>query len=360
MTTLWSDLVKFWFEWLGRGEPAPQFTFSVNEIYSPGEIRNVSSLTKALYINLHYTLDAVATSSDGKILNLKGGFNYPLVPGRYIVHYVDKQNRVSKLPRVTGITTDGSQVSLELVITYRVSDPVRALEVQQPVENLFLLIQSDLKEFIRSHSYAEIFEGSGGHKVDVTLLARYIREQHRSRHLSKLFFLADVVIGERIGDPKLTEIQENFQVQQRQKAAESELLKQKKELERKVASQDAEIERIKAESEVSQQSILQKMKLQSMELERARAEMHYKQEKWMRGMDAIAQAFSAPTYPRDPREVEMIKELLGALGGASSLNPDMAAGQENPPVSGSVRPSNSDRIDALTDTLLSWLDRKRS
>ena len=364
MTTLRYDLVKFWFEFRGRRRPAPQFAFSVHEIYSPGEIRNVSSLTNALYINLHPTLYAVATLSDGKILNLKGGFNYPLVPGRYVVHYVDKQNRVSVVPKVLGTTTDGLQVSLELVITYRVSDPIRALEVQQPVENLFVLIQSDLKEFIRSHSYAEIFEGSDEHKVDGTLFARYLRERHNSRHqMSRLFFIADVVVNEKIGDPKLTEIKENFQVQQRQNIASGELKKLNQELEKQVASQEAQIKQIKAKSEADQQEIVQKMKMQGLEFERARAELQaelqYRQETMTQAMNAIGQALSASTYPLDAHAMEIIRSIISEFRGQTNPEaiPDVSRkGATEPQQLGTF---NVERVGTLTETLLNWLNYKR-
>lgn len=361
MATLWNDLVRIWLESRGRRRRSPQFDFPVNEIYSRGEVRHISFLTNALYINLHSTLYAVGIAPDGKIFNLKGGFNYPLFPGRYTVHYVDKQNRVAAIPRVSETTLDGSQVTLELVITYRVSDPVKAFEVQHPVDNLFVLIQSDLKGFIRSHSYDEIIGGNDGRMVDNGLVERYVRDQHASRHqMSKLFFIADIVVREKLGDPKLTAIRGNFQIEQRQNIADNELLKQNQDLQKKVAAQDAEIRRIKAQSDVEQQDILQKMHFQKIDLEQARMELQYRQGKMERAMSAITQALSAPTYPRDPRELEIIKELLGELSSHPGASPDGVIGQEEHQTSRSTRTPNTERIDTLTDTLLNWLNHKRS
>ncbi|HSB03253.1 MAG TPA: hypothetical protein VLE49_21565 [Anaerolineales bacterium] len=364
MNSLLHDVGKYLLETWGRSRPTPRYPFADNEIVTPGIPMRVSSWWNATYINLHPTHYAVAIAPDGRIINLKGGYNYPLSGGQYILHYIDKQNRVSVIPRTSETTLDGSQVSLELVITYRVVDPLKALEVQQPVNTLFIFIQSDLKEFIRSHKYDEIVGSSDGRTAENGLVARYIKEQHAGRHqMSKLFFIADVVVEEKVGDPKLTEIRENFQAEQRQNTVKSELLEQNQNLERKIASQEAEIRRIKAQSDAAQQDILQSMQFQKIELEKARMALQFRQDKMMRAMDAIAKAFSTPAYPRDPREVEIIKELLGALGGDSTTDappPEGATGPEGRAAAEPSKTPNPEKIDALTDTLLSWLDRRRS
>jgi|WetSurMetagenome_2_1015567.scaffolds.fasta_scaffold130566_2 hypothetical protein len=91
-------------------------------------------------------------------------------------------------------------------------------------------------------------------------------------------------------------------------------LMQKYELEKIAALQDAEIKRIKAESAVTQQNIIQKVELQKIELEKARADFQYRQERLMRAMDAISQALSSQSTSRDPEVVEIIRELLQSLG----------------------------------------------
>ena len=361
MNSLLNEIGKYWLEARGRNRPTPRYPFADNEIVTPGFPLRVRSWWNGIYLNLHPTHYAVAIAPDGKIINLKGGYNYPLSAGQYTLHYIDKQNRVAVIPRISETTLDGSQVSVELVITYRVVDPIKALEVQQPVNTLFIFIQSDLKEFIRSHKYDEIVGSSDGRTVENGLVARYVKEQHAGRHqMSKLFFIADIVVEEKVGDPKLTEIRENFQAEQRQNIAKSELLKQNQDLERKIAAQEAEIKRIKAQSDAAQQDILQRMQLQKIDLEKARMELQFRQDKMMRAMDAIAQAFSTPTYPRDPREVEIIKELLGALGSTPASGPDGTTGSQDHAAPESSRAPNPEKIDALTDTLLNWLDRRRS
>ena len=354
------DIGKVVLESNGRTRTASRYPFQNNEIVTEGFPLAVSSFWEAVYLNLHPTHYAVAVGPDGRVMNLRGGYNR-LSPGRYILHFVDKQNRVNVVPLTAETTFDGSQVALELVITYRVIDSIKALEVQHAVNTLLRFIQSDLKEFIRSHRYDEIVGDLEGRKIDNERIAYYIKDQHANRHqMSKLFFIADIVVQQKIGDPRVTEIRENFQIKQRQNFAETELLKQNQELQKKVAAQEALIKQIQAESEATQQEIRQKMDLQKIELEKVRTEFHFRQERWKRAMDAIAQAFSTQTYPRDPREVEIIRELLGEMGGYSNQSSQPVPVPEEALPDSPAGNSNPEKIDTLTNTLLSWLDRRRS
>src|SRR4030095_11032302 len=105
-----------------------------------------------------------------------------------------------------------------------------------------------LKEFIRTHRYDDIVGDNAGNAVDHGLVSRYIRDQHLGRgERARLFGIAEVVVDGRTGDPKLTEIRENFQVQKRQNIAQSELQKQNQELQEKAAALEAEIKRIRAQ-----------------------------------------------------------------------------------------------------------------
>jgi hypothetical protein len=354
MSDFLMDIGKVWLEWVGRQKPAPRYTFQENEIVSPGYPKDVSDLWKATYLRLHPTHYAVAISPDGRVINLQGGYNV-LPPGLYNIHYVDRQNRVNNLPRTSETTTDGFHVAMELVISYRVIDPIKALEVQNPVDTLLRLVQANVKEFIRSHKYDEIVGDLDGHKIDNDQVVSYIKEQQISRSpLARLFNILDLVVKEKIGDPKVIELREKYQISQRQLDNQRVLQTQNQELEKKVADQDALIKQIKAMSAVDQQNILQKMEMQKIELEKARADFQYRQENWGKAVDAIVQTLSNQTYPPDSAEYEVIKELLMELrastypnGEASRTKSDKSA---NPP----VKASNPDRINELTRTLLNW------
>jgi hypothetical protein len=122
MNSLWSDISTFWLVSWGRRKTAPRYNFRENEIVTPGFVLNVSPFFGAAYLNLHPTHYGVLIGPDGQITNVRGGYAQ-LPPGRYVLHYVDKQNRVMVLPRTSEAASDGPQVCLELVVTYMAAAP---------------------------------------------------------------------------------------------------------------------------------------------------------------------------------------------------------------------------------------------
>lgn len=356
MASLFVGIGRAWQEYWGKYKAAPQYKFQENEIVSPPYFRKVGRFSQATFVNLHPTHFAVAISPDGRIINLKGGYNL-LSPGYYNIHYVDKQNRIHPIPRTAETTLDGFQVAMELVVSYRVIDPVRALEVQNPVESLLRLVQANLKEFIRSHKYEEIVGDLDGHKIDNDQVAVFIKEQHFDRSpLAKVFYILDVVVKERIGDPKVIEMREKYQISQKQLDNQKALQTLNQELEKKVADQDALIKQIKANSAVAQQNTIQQVEMQKIELEKARADFKYRQENWGKAVNAIVQTLSNQTYPPDSAEYEVIKELLEELRAATGQNGEAAKGGKGP--AGPAKTPNPERINELTNTLLNWRKSK--
>ena len=341
---------KLWLEWRGKDKAAPQYKFQDNEIVSPPYFRKVSRFSQATFVNLHPTHFAVAISPDGRMINLKGGYNQ-LSPGYYNIHYVDKQNRVNHIPRTAETTLDGFQVAMELVVSYRVIDPIKALEVQSPVDTLLRLVQANLKEFIRSHKYEQIAGDLEGHKIDNDQVAVYIKEQHFDRSpLAKVFYILDVVVKERIGDPKVIEMREKYQISQKQLDNQKALQTLNQDLEKKVADQDALIKQIKANSAATQQNIIQQMEMQKIELETARADLKYRQEIGTKAVDAIVQTLSNQTYPPDSAEYDVIRELLEELSPSTLQNGE--ATKNGRSGKGTAKAPNPEKISELTNKLL--------
>jgi hypothetical protein len=356
MTDIFVEFGKLWLEYWGKDKAAPQYKFQENEIVSPPYLRKVSRLSQATYVNLHPTHFAVAISPDGRIINLKGGYNV-LSPGYYNIHYVDKQNRVNNIPRTEEITLDGFKVAMELAISYRVIDPIKALEIQHPVDTLHRLIQANLKEFIRSHKYEQIVGDIDGRKIDNEQGATYIKEQHIDRSpLARLFYIVDVVVREKVGDPKVIELREKHQISQQQLGNQKALQAANQELERKIADQDALIKKIKATSAVDQQNTLQQMEMQKIELEKARADFKYRQEIGGKAVDAIVQTLSNQTYPPDEAEYEVIRQLLEELSVSIFKNGETKKdGRES---KGPAKTPNPERVNELTNTLMNWRKSK--
>jgi hypothetical protein len=359
MQKIWNDLVQLWLEYWGRRRSPLLFSFPDNEVMTPESSFRVPFWARAIYLNLHPTLYAVAISPDGIPQRLKGGYNFPLSSGLYIIHFIDKRDRKGFIPKTSETTQDGVIVSLELIITYRVSDPIKLLEIQQPVATIFSFMQSDLKEYIRSQHYDEIFGSGDGQSIDSARLVQYIKQRHIDRHqVARVFAITNVAVNGWEGDPKLTEIRKNFQVQQKQNIASTEILKQNQELDRKVAAQDAEIKRINAQAEVAQQEILQEMKLQQVQLDNARRALSLQQEKWSRAMDALSQTLSTPNFQRDPREIEVIGQIVNQLKELTSKGTDPGDQVQKVNSREAVDKKDAENIDSLTDRLLSMLNRK--
>jgi hypothetical protein len=93
-------------------------------------------------------------------------------------------------------------------------------------------------------------------------------------------------------------------------------------------------------------------------LENAKGEFQYRQEKWMRAMDAIGQAFSSPAFSRDPQVVEIIWQLLGTMG-VSRQQPQETAGEPDAPDQEPAITPNSEEMDSLTNMLLGLLANQR-
>ncbi len=355
MASLLVDIGKEWLEWTGKDKAAPQYKFKENEIVSPPYPRRVSRLWQGTYVNLHPTHFAVAISPDGRMTNLKGGYNM-LSPGSYNIHYVDKQNRVNPIPRAEETTLDGFKVAMELVISYRVVDPIMALEVQNPVDMLLRLIHANLKEFIRSHKYEQIVGDMEGRKIDNEQVAFNIRQQYIDQSpLAHLFYIVNVVVKERIGDPKVIEMREKYQITQKQLDNQRTLQTMNQELEKKIADQDALIKQIKAKSALEQQNTLQQVEMQKIELEKSRADFKYRQENWGRAVNAIVETLSSQTYPPDSAEYEVIKELLGELRPSILQNGEAA---KNGKSKGPDKVPDPERINQLTNKLLNLNWRK--
>ncbi len=359
---LWDSFVRFLMELFGSGRRPFTWEFEDFQVITDERPVYVWAITNALYITLHPTMYAVAIGPSGKAILLKGGFNFPLPPGRYSLHYVDKRDRTNKV-ETRQTTSDGAKVSLTLLITYRVCDPIRAFDVPDPVGILLAAIQSDLNEYIRSHAYDEIIGSIDGQVAESALIARYIKQRHNGRQpICRIFVISDVTILERAGDPDITGIRKDYQVQQKQKVAETQLSQQQQKLETLVASQEAQIRQIRAEADLKQQEILQKVKLKEVAIENARQQMRMKQEQWERAVEAISQTLSVPNYQRGQQEMEVLQALLAEMHRTVFEDVEAASQQPAaaPPGPGKPTREPANKMDSLTSTLLGLLAHKKS
>jgi hypothetical protein len=71
--------------------------------------------------------------------------------------------------------------------------------VEKPVETLLAFINSDLKEFIRSHNYDDIVGDKNERTIEWLALTLH-QGSHNTSPDFKTFFIADIVVKEKIGD----------------------------------------------------------------------------------------------------------------------------------------------------------------
>lgn len=370
MYEIWDYFRRIWLKFFGRKKFAEPYVFSSYEIISPAFFFRVSYLLQGIYLNLHPTLYAVGILADGNRKRLDGGLNIPFPPGRCTLHYVDKTDRQSQLLKITENTLDAARIVLAVKITYRVSEPIKAFEIQKPVETLFSLVEADLKEYIRTRLYEDLIGNDDSQVIDSSLVAKYIKQQHSARYpMSKVFTIIDVIVQEKEGDPMFIEKRKNYKSQM----VDGESKMKIQDLNQKIASQEAEMQKIqyKYKAELDQQKTqadmqIQKMRNdQDMEIQKMRNELQQaqdawgrKQDKWVRSMGAIESALKSP-YLRDQQVGEIVSEIFDELKSLSETDTEADMPNGKPGVKNNPPKNGGDKLDSLTETLFNLLDRRK-
>jgi hypothetical protein len=339
--------------------------FKDNEIILPQDNFNIPLISGAKFFNLDPTFYAVIISPEGEPQQIKGGY-LQLRRGNYKLFYIDKRNRTKTLEKITETTLDGATISLTLTITYRVADPAKALELQEPLATLFFLIQTDVREYIKTHTHDEIMGGGESQEADSGPIIQFIhRKQITHSQIARVFFIIGVAI-ERQGDPKLI----NIRLQQKQSQAENKLERGKKELEQKALEQnaeirkfvterdvdinkikaqsDAEIEKIRADAEASKQETLRRMRI-----------LQNKHEIDMEAIKALIPALTIPGRTLTQSETQAVQALINTLKDDENFSstPSEMPPRDNTPKPEDVQTTSTEapQINTLANTLLELL-----
>jgi len=362
--TSWDALIRRWVEWWGRQRKSEPVEFPEGQIVVQMQGFKVNDLLGAVYLNLAPNIYAVITDPDGNYHRVPGGYNQ-LREGNYGVQFIDKRDRADVLPPISETTLDGARVSFTVYTRYRVIDPLRVLEIDQPLQTYFNTIESDVKEYIRTHKHDDIVDVHDN--IDSNHLSRFITQQ-QSRHpfISRAITLIDIGIKERQGDPELTGMRKTIQVQEKQNRADDALQGQRQELERKLVEQESFVREYKAKAEARIQDILKKVREQEIELDNERRRYQRKQDRNMKALETISRALTAPGYPRNPNEIKgIIEELINALKAdeAAASKPEATPNSKPAEAQASSTPAtdkNAEKIENLTNTLLNLLDHRNS
>jgi len=364
MNRSWGSISKAWVEYWGRRRRAVPVEFPDGEIILRVGGFAVSPLTEAVYLNLAANIYAVITTPEGESFNIKGGYN-ELRSGRYELQYIDKHDRAANLPPIAETTLDGAIVSFTVYIRYRVTNPLTLLEIDQPLLTLFAVIESDVKEYIRTHNHDEIIDVHT--EVASNHLAHFIsQEYNRHAMISKAIALIDIGVKDRHGDESLIDLRKTIQVQQKQNQTDSELLAQKQALERRVAEQDADIKQINADSQARLKDTLAAVQRKDIELENERRYYQLKQERSLKALETISQALSSSGYQRSQAEMTVIQNLVNALKeeeAAQAVSPAPVPARPEAGIKGTAMTGvdrNAQTIDDLTNTLLNLVKGRNS
>jgi hypothetical protein len=377
MYEIWDYFRRIWLKFFGRKKFAEPYVFSSYEIISPAFFFRVSYLLQGIYLNLHPTLYAVGILADGNRKRLDGGLNIPFPPGRYTLHYVDKTDRQSQLLKITENTLDAARIVLAVKITYRVSEPIKAFEIQKPVETLFSLVEADLKEYIRTRLYEDLIGNDDSQVIDSGLVAKYIKQQHSARYpMSKVFTIIDVIVQEKEGDPMFIEKRKSYTsqvVDGESKIKIQDLNKtiafQEGEMEQLRYRSKVELEQLKAKADVDLREIRRQIDYKEMELQKVRDTWqqtqdiwNQKQTRWLRSMQAVESAFNSP-YLRDQQVREIVSKIFdeqkvfAEADTESDTESDMS--DRGPDVKNNFVKNSGDELDTLTNTLFNLLDRRK-
>jgi len=373
MYEIWDYFRRIWLKYFGGKNLVEPYIFSSHEIISPAFFFRVSYLLQGIYLNLHPTLYAIAILADGTRKKLEGGLNIPFPPGKFTLHYVDKTDRQSELLKITENTLDAARVTLAVSITYRISEPIRVFDIQKPVETFFSMIQADLKEYIRSRLYQDLIGNDDGQVIDSGLVAKYIKQQHGARYpISKVFTIIDVIVQEKEGDPMFIEKRKSYTSQ----VVDGESKIKIQDLNKKIASQEAdmeqlrykskaELEQLKAKADVELNAIRQEITIREIEnqkmrdkLQQTQAIWDQKQARWLRSMEAVESAFKSP-YLRDQQVRDIVSKIFDEQKVFAETDAETEMLSRKPDVRNDVPKHGGEKLDSLTETLFSLLDRRK-
>ncbi|GEM_PF-2059142 len=366
----WDYLVRAWVEHRGKRRPPIPVNFQGDEVVARGTGIKVTEIAKAYYFNADPNVYIVLTTSDGNLQLTPGGYN-PLEPGFYLRHYVDKRTRTSTLPEITETTLDGAKVSLTLTISYSVADPIKAMKLEHPVQTLFTLITSYTLQFIKDHTHDKIMGSENAKDEDRDAIAKSIGLQYNSHHNPVKIFAINEIVIERRGDPKLIGIR----LEEKQRTAQIELSRNVQELQQQLDKKEEDFKKIKAHYDAEIRTIIARAEnqiaTQQLVLDNERNQKIWQQERVLQAVEAIQKAVvqvATPGFTPQPQITEVLLKLVNTLQqeiGAVTLpvesgeQPDTKPESETMPKAEPPRHPDSGKLDNLTQTLLTLLNRRK-
>ncbi len=307
---------------------------------------------------------AVATAPTGERIILQGGSN-DLASGHYTLQYVDKTDKSHKFEGVRAKTKDNADFVLEVMLTYKVVNPIRVLETQNPLGALFESVEAAIKSYIRSHTHEELISSAeNDQRMTDADLGVYITNQLQHTPLSKAFLFIKCIITERKGDPEMMRIRKTRQMQEMQNKADREALllkrqidQERKSLDQLMAEWDRLIRKIKVDGELDAELVLFEIKRMGVELDAMKKLPGYQHEENLKRYDAQVKAIEAimQGFSRSANDPQVLHDLMSSLD-------RMPRTQSNQPIGHDKPKSNPQIVDSGTtdDPIINLMNPKKA
>ncbi len=323
-------------EFLGRRRSPPSVDFSENEVVkSFGQFKIPWG---GEYLNLPPNVAVVISFPDGQQRAYQTGGILNLPMGVYGRKFVDMSRRYMNMPRVKATTSDSWTVSLQIEVTWQVSDPLMIANTKKPIHALRDLCRAATIDFIQSNPHDLLVSSPEVEPMEEEKIANSILKRIRKNPALVGFNFVNINVLDRRGDPKrlekrqagmvqLEEIERKVAVEdKRSSLAEKEIITKKK-AELTQAEFDAQIARMKFPAEELRVQIQNLSKKQGLQQERYIEALSVLRDTLGDYLGLLKQAQLTPgLQPRlDKKALEPMTEAMRAF---LDLNPSLLADGE--------------------------------
>ncbi len=327
-----SFVPSLWVKMFGPPKPINPPVFSHDQIITrPGDYW--VGLIGQDYLYMFPMMVALITTQDGQVVPVKEG-NYPPLPrGAHKLQYVDLREKTTQL-RTTGPSAEGYAVRLAVMLTWKIADPAKVISIQEPVATLLLAGEAAIKRLIRSHQHDQLVCAEGNQLISDGQIGHFILEELKTNQACRCFSFVNIDVLERTGDPKVVEIQQTKQLQekqiqsdlititQQQRLAEQKkaLVTTKGEVDREQVIIETQLAELQANFEARRTEILTHAQRLVAELERIREQPDRLHEQALKGLEvrkealkSLIEAQRAGGFPRNYDDLRLIQAIVSSL-----------------------------------------------
>ena len=353
------SLTRWWKEFKGRRR-VPQL-ISFNEMAILTETTAFRIGTRGYYLSLPSMTAAIITSPTSSKRVFKEGGYKDLEEGAYTIQYVDLSERYVDLPRVTAATTQGSEVSLTVSMNYKVNDPSQIITVAEPLKTLLSVCEAAIKNYIITHRHDELISEPGSDQfIYDNEIIQHIKEQVAMNQACRAFWVMNVIIKERYGNPEIGSlkhkdlVQEKSNITQRHNVIQQQgIAEEQRKLEKTKAEQDNMIKETQTLGEANRSEILKYARMLEIELETMRKQPDMQQEQIVKlielkrdALRTLLRLYTISGFPRDANELRLMEKILGSLSETQIVIPELP-------------PERSKSANELSKTIINLINPKK-